>query len=75
MPSGASAAQGAAKAASTAAGKGHSGGTSLEATWAIGPDGPSPLLGWGIGLVALSLASGVVVLRMRTLRKIPPPAP
>lgn len=70
-PSGASAST----AASRAAGNGHAGGTPLEATWAAGPDGPSPLLGWGMGLVALSLASGVVVFRMRSLRKIPPLAP
>ena len=46
----------------------HSGSTSMQATSSLGPDGPSPLLGWGICLVALSLISGVVV-RMRDLRR------
>jgi hypothetical protein len=29
------------------------------------PAGLSPLVGWGIGLVALSLGAGAAVLRMR----------
>lgn len=37
----------------------------MEATSTREPAGPSPLLGLGVGLVALSLVAGVVVLRMR----------
>jgi hypothetical protein len=45
--------------------KGHSGNSSLEATSTLEPAGLSPLVGWGIGLVALSLGAGAAVLRMR----------
>jgi hypothetical protein len=48
-----------------AAAKGHSGNTSLQATSAVKPAGPSPLIGWGIGLVVFSLGAGVAVVRMR----------
>jgi hypothetical protein len=37
----------------------------MEATSTREPAGPSPLLGLGVGLVALSVVAGVVVLRMR----------
>jgi hypothetical protein len=37
----------------------------MEATSTRQAAGPSPLLGAGIGLVALSLVAGGVVLRMR----------
>jgi hypothetical protein len=37
----------------------------MEATSSRESAGASPLLGLGIGLVALSCAAGVVVLRMR----------
>ena len=50
---------------SPAPAKGHSGNTSLQATSAVEPAGPSPLIGWGICLVALSLGAGVAVVRMR----------
>jgi hypothetical protein len=48
----------------TAAVKGHSGSTSLQAS-EVEPEGMSPLIGWGIGLVALSAGAGVAVVRMR----------
>ena len=44
---------------------GPSGSTSLEATSAVEPAGPSPLIGWGICLVALSLGAGAAYVRMR----------
>jgi hypothetical protein len=44
---------------------GHSGSTSLQATSAVEPAGPSPLVGWGICLVALSVGAGVIAVRMR----------
>lgn len=43
---------------------GRSGSTSLKATSAE-ETGPSPLLGWGIGLVGLSAIAGVVATRLR----------
>ncbi len=49
----------------TASADPRSGSTSMEATSTRQPGGPSPLLGLGIGLVALSLIAGAVVLRMR----------
>ena len=49
----------------TASPKPRSGSTSMEATSNREPAGPSPLLGLGIGLVALSGIAGVVVLRLR----------
>jgi hypothetical protein len=48
-----------------AAAKGHSGSTSLQATSSVEPAGPSPLIGWGICLVALSVGAGFAVVRMR----------
>jgi hypothetical protein len=51
--------------ATPAAAKGHAGSTSLQATSAVEPAGLSPLVGWGIGLVALSVGAGVAVVRLR----------
>jgi hypothetical protein len=65
LPGAGSAAQpGPAQTAAPAGAKGHSGTNSLKATSASGT-GTSPLLGWGICLVGLSVIAGVVVLRMR----------
>ncbi len=54
-----SAAQGASPAATA-----KSGGK-MQAASAVGPSGPSALVGWGICLVAVSLGAGAVALRMR----------
>lgn len=52
----------------TASAKPRSGSTSMEATSTREPAGAWPLLALGIGLVALSCAAGVVVLRLRRVR-------
>jgi hypothetical protein len=54
---------GPARTAAPAGAEGRSGSNSLKATSAE-EDGPSPLLGWGICLVGLSVIAGVVVIRL-----------
>ena len=66
-PAGSATASPTSSAAPAAGARGQAGSASRDATWPADRAGSAALVGWGIALVALSAAAGIVAFRMRRI--------